>query len=104
VHLEAGDGIPQTSLTGLDSLVAARLRTVLLQAYLARIVILQTSPPPLRAQPGEHPRASTLARAQAAAGDANAGSNEEIPLAPARVEETLERFASLGLLQPSFIL
>jgi methyltransferase-like protein/trans-aconitate methyltransferase len=133
-------------------LVAARLRTVLLQAYLARIVILQTTPPPLHAQPGEHPRASPLARAQAAAGlpvvssllhanarlegeleprllalldgtrdrdalmnslpraggDASDGGNEippmEIPATPAQVEEALERFASLGLLQTSFIL
>jgi methyltransferase-like protein len=56
----AGDGAPR-------ELVAARLRTVLLQAYLARIVILQTAPPPLRAQPDERPRASPLARAQVAA-------------------------------------
>ncbi len=49
-------------------LVAERLRGVLLQAYLARIVVLQTAPPPLSAQPGERPRASPLAHAQAAAG------------------------------------
>jgi methyltransferase-like protein len=57
----AGDEAPR-------ELVAARLRTVLLQAYLARIVILQTAPPPLRAQPDERPRASPLARAQAETG------------------------------------
>jgi SAM-dependent methyltransferase len=48
--------------------VAARLRVVLLQAYLARIVMLQGTPPPLEAQPGERPLASPLARAQSAAG------------------------------------
>jgi SAM-dependent methyltransferase len=48
--------------------VAARLRTVLLQAYLARIVMLQGTPPPLEAEPGERPLASPLARAQSAAG------------------------------------
>jgi len=48
--------------------VAARLRAVLLQAYLARIVMLQGAPPPLEAQPGERPLASPLARAQSAAG------------------------------------
>jgi SAM-dependent methyltransferase len=48
--------------------VAARLRAVLLQAYLARIVMLQGTPPPLEAQPGERPLASPLARAQSAAG------------------------------------
>ncbi len=48
--------------------VAARLRAVLLQAYLARIVMLQGVPPPLAAQPGERPLASPLARAQSAAG------------------------------------
>jgi methyltransferase-like protein len=109
-------------------LVAARLRTVLLQAYLARIVILQTAPPPLRAQPGERPRASPLARAQAAAGvllvssllHANAtlegeleprllalldGTRDRAALVQetivdeAQVDEALARFASLGLLQ-----
>jgi methyltransferase-like protein/ubiquinone/menaquinone biosynthesis C-methylase UbiE len=49
-------------------LVAERLQGVLLQAYLARIVVFQGSPSPLSAQPGERPRASPLARAQAAAG------------------------------------
>ena len=122
-------------------LVAARLRVVLLQAYLARIVMLQTTAPPLRAQPGERPRASPLARAQAAAGTAVVSSllhanarlegeleprllalldgtrdrqtlvntlasagDDEIPPTPARVQEALERFASLGLLQPSVVL
>jgi methyltransferase-like protein/ubiquinone/menaquinone biosynthesis C-methylase UbiE len=49
-------------------LVAERLQGVLLQAYLARIVVFQGAQPPLTAQPGEHPRASPLARAQAAVG------------------------------------
>ena len=48
--------------------MAARLRVVLLQAYLARVVVLQGAPPPLSAQPGERPLASPLARAQSAAG------------------------------------
>jgi Predicted methyltransferase regulatory domain/Methyltransferase domain len=51
-----------------QELVAARLRVVLLQAYLARVVMLQGCPPPLSGQPGERPRASPLARAQSAAG------------------------------------
>ncbi len=49
-------------------LVVERLRTVLLQAYLARIVQLQACAPPLVAQAGERPLASGLARAQQAAG------------------------------------
>jgi SAM-dependent methyltransferase len=49
-------------------LVAARLRSVLLQAYLARIVGLQGCAPPLAAAAGERPLASPLARAQRAAG------------------------------------
>ena len=48
--------------------VAARLRAVLLQAYLARILMLQGTPPLLEARPGERPLASPLARAQSAAG------------------------------------
>jgi len=48
--------------------VATRVRDVLLQAHLARIVQLHSCPPPVVAQPGERPRASPLARAQQAAG------------------------------------
>ncbi|HEX3692485.1 MAG TPA: methyltransferase regulatory domain-containing protein, partial [Solirubrobacteraceae bacterium] len=48
--------------------VAERLRTVLLQAYLGRIVQLLGCDPPLSARPGERPLASPLARAQCAAG------------------------------------
>jgi hypothetical protein len=57
----AGDEAP-------EELVRARLRVVLLQAYLARIVMLQGCPPPVANRAGEHPTASPLARAQSAAG------------------------------------
>jgi SAM-dependent methyltransferase len=109
-------------------LVRARLRTVLLQAHLARIVQLGGCAPPLAASPGARPVASPLARAQCAAGlpavssllHANIrfdvegdprllvlldGTRErealaaESGLSAADVEETLARFASLGLLQ-----
>jgi SAM-dependent methyltransferase len=49
-------------------LVAGRLCSVLLQAYLARIVTLQGCAPPLANRAGERPVASPLARAQLAAG------------------------------------
>ncbi len=49
-------------------LVRARLRVVLLQAYLARMVMLQGCAPPVAGSPSEHPLASALARAQHAAG------------------------------------
>jgi SAM-dependent methyltransferase len=49
-------------------LVAGRLREVLLQAYLARVVSFAGFPPPLVTDPGERPLASPLARAQRAAG------------------------------------
>jgi SAM-dependent methyltransferase len=49
-------------------LVAERLRTVLLQAYLGRIVHLLGCAPRLSAEAGERPRVSALARAQCAAG------------------------------------
>jgi SAM-dependent methyltransferase len=49
-------------------LVSARLRGVLLQAYLARIVMLQGCPPPVAGEVGERPASSPLARAQCAAG------------------------------------
>jgi hypothetical protein len=51
--------------------VAERLRDVMLQAHLARVVGLYGCPPPVAsgaAEPGAHPRASALARAQYAAG------------------------------------
>lgn len=48
--------------------VRARLREVLLQAQLARIVQLHGCPPTLSPRPGERPLASALARAQLAAG------------------------------------
>jgi SAM-dependent methyltransferase len=114
---------PQASL----KLVAERLRTVLLQAYLARIAMLQGAAPPLRATPGERPQASPLARAQSAAGGpvvssllhANArlegeleprllalldGTREHEELAqalavsPEEFDGALRRLASLGLL------
>ena len=49
-------------------LVATRLRSVLLQAYLARIVMLTGCPPPVAGEVGERPVVSPLARAQSAAG------------------------------------
>jgi SAM-dependent methyltransferase len=51
-----------------SELVTARLCSVLLQAYLARIVMLQGCAPPLASRTGERPLASGLARAQLAAG------------------------------------
>jgi SAM-dependent methyltransferase len=48
-------------------LVSARLRSVLLQAYLARIVMLAGCPPPVSGEVDEQPTASPLARAQRAA-------------------------------------
>ena len=50
------------------TLVADRLREVLLQAYLARVVTLLGCPPPLVVEPGGRPLASPLARSQHAAG------------------------------------
>lgn len=49
-------------------LVAARLRGVLLEAYLARIVMLAGCPPPVTGEVAECPTVSPLARAQQAAG------------------------------------
>jgi Predicted methyltransferase regulatory domain/Methyltransferase domain len=49
-------------------LVQGRLREVLLQAHLARIVHLQGCPAPVAAHAAERPLASPLARAQCAAG------------------------------------
>lgn len=48
-------------------LVSARLRGVLLQAYLARIVMLAGCPPSVTGQVGERPTVSPLARTQSAA-------------------------------------
>jgi SAM-dependent methyltransferase len=50
--------------------VADRLREVLLQAYLARVVTLLGCPPPVATEPGERPLAGPLVRAQQAAGKA----------------------------------
>jgi cyclopropane fatty-acyl-phospholipid synthase-like methyltransferase len=109
-------------------LAAARLRAVLLEAYVARVVDLRSTPPPVSARAGERPCASPLARAQCAAGlpalstllHVNARLEDELEprllglldgtrdrQALARelsstvqqVEEGLARFASLGLLQ-----
>ena len=108
-------------------LVAARLRAVLLQAYLARIVMFAGCPPPVSGEVGERPTVSPLARAQSAAGlpalssllHANVrldGELEEralelldgtrtvvevaaaLDLAPEQVTECVERLASVGLL------
>jgi SAM-dependent methyltransferase len=49
-------------------LVAARLCSVLLQAYLARIVMLAGCPPPTAGEGDERPAVSPLARAQQGAG------------------------------------
>jgi SAM-dependent methyltransferase len=51
-----------------SELVAARLRAVLLQAYLARIAMLAGCPAPVSGEIGERPTVSPLARAQRAAG------------------------------------
>jgi SAM-dependent methyltransferase len=56
----AGPGAPR-------EVVAERLREVLLQAYLARVVGLHGSAPPVSGRPGALARASALARAQCAA-------------------------------------
>lgn len=106
---------------------AARLRDVLLQGYLARIVQLLGCPPPVAPAPAERPLSSPLARAQLAAGlpavssllhanvrlegdvepkmlpllDGTRGLTELVQAlgAPvAEVEGALERIASLGLL------
>jgi SAM-dependent methyltransferase len=55
---------PQAS----EELVAARLRSVLLKAYLARIVMLAGCPPPVSSAVAERPTISPLARAQKTAG------------------------------------
>jgi SAM-dependent methyltransferase len=110
-----------------SELVRARLRVVLLQAYLARIVQLYGCTPPLATQPGERPLASALARAQCAAGLPAVSSllhgnirfevegdprllvlldgtrdvralARELAIPSAQVREALERFAAMGLL------
>lgn len=110
-----------------DELVAARLRDVLLQAYLARIVMLAGCPPPVSGKMGELPTVSPLARAQRAAGlpalssllHANVRLDGELEAgvlmlldgtrtvvevataldaAPEQVAECVERLASVGLL------
>ncbi|MGH2834691.1 MAG: methyltransferase regulatory domain-containing protein [Solirubrobacteraceae bacterium] len=110
-----------------EELVAARLRTVLLQAYLGRIVQLESCAPDLSVAPGERPVVSTLARVQCAAGlpalssllHANVRLDEEsearllalldgtrsrdglareLGVPVEEVDASLLRFASLGLL------
>jgi SAM-dependent methyltransferase len=110
-----------------SDVVASRLCAVLLQAHLARIVVLQGCPPPLTTQPGERPLASALARAQCTAGapavssllHANVhlegelepavlllldGSRdrraliEQLSVSAGQIEKALERLASVGLL------
>jgi SAM-dependent methyltransferase len=49
-------------------LVEARLRTVLLQAYLARVVMLAGCPPPVSGELDQLPKVSPLARAQSKSG------------------------------------
>lgn len=107
-------------------LVAVRLRSVLLQAYLARIVMLAGCPPPLTGEVGERPKVSPLAHAQSAAGlkalssllHANVHLDGELEARvlrlldgtrtvaevaatldarPEQVAESLERLASVGL-------
>ncbi|MFI4992757.1 MAG: methyltransferase regulatory domain-containing protein [Solirubrobacterales bacterium] len=115
--------------TGTPSeLAATGLRAVLLEAYIARVVHLHATAPPVSASAGERPLASPLARAQCAAGlpavstllHVNArlegelepqllvlldGSRnrqaltDAVSATAARVDEVLERFAWLGLLQ-----
>jgi len=113
-----------------QDLVATRLRAVLLQAYLGRIVQLLSCAPIVSAEPGEKPLASPLARIQCAAGlpavssllHANVrldgkleprllmlldGTRDRATLAQETgagsedVRIALERFAALGLLAPA---
>jgi len=118
--VSAGDGV------GAE-IAAARLRAIVLEAYIARVVHLHSTPPPLSAAAGERPLASPLARAQCAAGlpavssllHCNArlegeleprllalldGTRDrralmgELSSTTEQVEQGLVRFASLGLL------
>jgi SAM-dependent methyltransferase len=115
--------------TGPDTpseLVEARLRSVLLQAYLARIVMLSGCSPPVSGKVGERPTISPLARAQSAAGlkalssllHANVRLDGELEASmldldgtrtlaevaaalgasPEQIKECVERLASVGLL------
>ena len=108
-------------------LVAARLRAVLLQAYLARVVMLAGCPPPAIGEVAGRPTVSPLARAQSAAGlkalssllHANVRLDGELEVgalelldgtrtvaevaaalgaAPEQILECAERLASVGLL------
>jgi SAM-dependent methyltransferase len=119
-HAAAGEGVAV-------ELVAGRLRHVLLQAHLARIVLLHGCAAPVSARPGGRPRASALARAQCAGGAAVVSSllhanvrlegelepallplldgardvralGGELGRSEAEVEAALERFAASGLL------
>jgi hypothetical protein len=120
----------ERSLRAIDmpaELAAARLRAIMLEAYIARVVDLHSTAPPVGVGADEWPRASPLARAQCAAGlpavssllHVNArlegeleprllelldGTRDREALAhelsstAQQVEEGLSRFASLGLL------
>ncbi len=110
-----------------SEMVAARLRSVLFQGYLARIVMLAGCPPPVSGEVGERPTVSPLARAQSAAGlralssllhanvrldgELEAGalalldgtrSAAEVAVmldtSPEQIAECVERLASVGLL------
>ena len=110
-----------------SELVAARLRAVLLQAYLARIVMLAGYQPPVVGDVGERPTVSPLARAQSVIGlkalssllHANVRLDGELEMgvlnlldgtrtvaevaaelnvAPEQAQECVERLASVGLL------
>jgi SAM-dependent methyltransferase len=110
-----------------SELVAARLSAVLLQAYLARIVMLSGCPPPVIGEVGERPTVSPLARAQSAADlkalssllHANVRLDGELEASmldlldgtrtlaevaaalgasPEQIKECVERLASVGLL------
>ena len=121
-----------TSAAGAEvpaEIVHARLRTVLLEAYLSQVVQLHGAPPPVSAEPGERPLASPLARAQCERGDAVVSSllyantrldgeleSQLLPLldgtrdrddlaaatgcARAELDGVLKLFALRGLLQP----
>jgi cyclopropane fatty-acyl-phospholipid synthase-like methyltransferase len=109
-------------------LAAERLRAVVLEAYIARVVHLHSTAPPVSAGAGERSLASPLARAQCAAGLPAVSSllhvnarlegeleprllplldgtrdrqtlTDELSSTTEAVEQGLARFASLGLLQ-----
>jgi len=120
----ASDAAPQAP----RELVATRLRGLLLEAYLARIVLFSAYPPPVVREAGERPRTSPLVRAQCAAGQPvvssllhlNVGLEgeleprllelldgtrehralaEELTLGAPELRQMLARFASVGLLE-----